>query len=100
METYEQILNDTKDKQGWKWLKEQFLNSLIWFLPHPKFYKKKQELYTLKGFTRGNLNGKAVKKIKLWKNDIKDKMWLVQLLDPKTGKPLADEETFLVRQEK
>merc|ERR1712228_540467 len=31
METYEQILSDTKDKNGWKWLKEQFLNSLIWF---------------------------------------------------------------------
>merc|ERR1712228_854096 len=35
METYEQILSDTKDKKGWKWLKENFLNSLIWFLPHP-----------------------------------------------------------------
>merc|ERR1712228_905559 len=35
METYEQILSDTKDKKGWKWLKEHFLNSLIWFLPHP-----------------------------------------------------------------
>merc|ERR1712228_811365 len=31
METYEKILSDTKDKNGWKWLKEQFLNSLIWF---------------------------------------------------------------------
>merc|ERR1712228_638756 len=36
METYEQILSDTKDKNGWKWLKEQFLNSLIWFLPRPR----------------------------------------------------------------
>merc|ERR1712228_71584 len=35
METYEQILSDTKDKNGWKWLKEQFINSSIWFLPAP-----------------------------------------------------------------
>merc|ERR1712228_387599 len=37
METYEQILSDTKDKNGWKWLKENFSNSLIWFLKHPHF---------------------------------------------------------------
>merc|ERR1712228_543317 len=40
METYEQILSDTKGKNGWKWLKEHFLNSLIWFLPHPIIYKQ------------------------------------------------------------
>merc|ERR1712228_381609 len=29
-----------KNKNGWKWLKEQFLNSLIWFLPHPIIQKR------------------------------------------------------------
>merc|ERR1712113_915446 len=35
MKTFEEILSDTKDKKGWKWLKERFINSLIWYLPHP-----------------------------------------------------------------
>eukprot|EP01083_Nonionella_stella_P039056 106214_1 len=35
MSVYEQILSDTKDKNGWKWLKDQFIPSLIWYLPHP-----------------------------------------------------------------
>ena len=57
METYEQILGDTKDKNGWKWLKEQFLDSLICLLPHPiaqnEEEKKENEVgdemeYTLK----------------------------------------------------
>merc|ERR1712228_189318 len=43
METYQQILSDTKDKNGWKWLKEQFINSLIWFLPHPNAEEEKEE---------------------------------------------------------
>merc|ERR1712228_245612 len=43
METYEQILSDTKDKNGWKWLKEQFLNSLIWFLPYPNIQKDEEK---------------------------------------------------------
>ena len=37
METYEQILSDTSDKKGWKWLRENFLDSLIWFCRHPHF---------------------------------------------------------------
>merc|ERR1712228_938696 len=32
-----------KDKNGWKWLKEQFLNSLIWFLPHPNIQKDEEK---------------------------------------------------------
>ena len=43
METFEQILSDTKDKNGWKWLKEKFLNSLIWFLPHPNIQKDEKK---------------------------------------------------------
>merc|ERR1712228_1095023 len=43
METYEQILSDTKDKNGWKWLKEQFINSLIWFLPYPNIQKDEEK---------------------------------------------------------
>ena len=35
MKTYEEILQDTTDKKGWKWLKENFTNSYIWYLPHP-----------------------------------------------------------------
>eukprot|EP01084_Bolivina_argentea_P011978 22431_1 len=35
MQTYEEILTNTNDKEGWKWLKTYFINSLIWFLPHP-----------------------------------------------------------------
>lgn len=32
---YQEILSNTKDKNGWKWLKEKFIHSLIWYLPHP-----------------------------------------------------------------
>eukprot|EP01083_Nonionella_stella_P280153 952922_1 len=35
MKTYTEILRDTTDKEGWKWLKKHFISSLIWFLPHP-----------------------------------------------------------------
>eukprot|EP01083_Nonionella_stella_P061828 160974_1 len=35
MSVYEEILSNTKDKSGWKWLKEQFIPSLSWYLPHP-----------------------------------------------------------------
>mmetsp|Transcript_38958 Transcript_38958/g.63691 ORF Transcript_38958/g.63691 Transcript_38958/m.63691 type:complete len:1180 (+) Transcript_38958:2-3541(+) len=35
MKTYESILGNTDDKQGWQWLKQYFLPSLIWHLPHP-----------------------------------------------------------------
>merc|ERR1712228_800565 len=58
METYEQILSDTKDKNGWKWLKEQFLNSLIWFLPHPNIQKDEEKAaklvaeYPLRNFVK------------------------------------------------
>ena len=36
MKTFEEILCDTSDKPGWIWLKQYFINSLIWYLPHPK----------------------------------------------------------------
>eukprot|EP01083_Nonionella_stella_P251938 868658_1 len=39
MRVYEQILANTDDKNGWKWLKEQFIPSLIWYLPHPNTMK-------------------------------------------------------------
>eukprot|EP01083_Nonionella_stella_P206941 752229_1 len=35
MSVYEEILSNTKDKNGWKWLKEQFIPSLVWYLPRP-----------------------------------------------------------------
>eukprot|EP01084_Bolivina_argentea_P172655 299073_1 len=35
MKTFESILSNTSDKEGWLWLKKYFINSLIWFLPHP-----------------------------------------------------------------
>eukprot|EP01083_Nonionella_stella_P300256 1024020_1 len=35
MKTYEEILCDTSDVQGWKWMKQYILPSLIWYLPHP-----------------------------------------------------------------
>eukprot|EP01084_Bolivina_argentea_P209838 357363_1 len=37
MKTFEKILSDTSDKKGWDWLKTHFINSLIWFLPHPNY---------------------------------------------------------------
>merc|ERR1712228_99083 len=43
METYKEILSNTEDKKGWKWLKEQFLNSLICFLPHPNTQIEKKK---------------------------------------------------------
>eukprot|EP01084_Bolivina_argentea_P137299 241805_1 len=36
MKTFTAILSNTDDKKGWKWLKRYFINSLIWFLPHPE----------------------------------------------------------------
>eukprot|EP01084_Bolivina_argentea_P279458 477768_1 len=36
METFESILRNTSDKHGWQWLRNYFVNSLIWYLPHPK----------------------------------------------------------------
>eukprot|EP01084_Bolivina_argentea_P163771 284851_1 len=35
MQTFEDIIQDTNDTKGWKWLAANFNNSLIWFLPHP-----------------------------------------------------------------
>eukprot|EP01084_Bolivina_argentea_P040350 74573_1 len=35
MKTFETILADTHNKNGWNWLKRYFINSLIWYLPHP-----------------------------------------------------------------
>ena len=35
MKTYRQILQNTDDKEGWKWLKAYFIKSVIWYLPHP-----------------------------------------------------------------
>eukprot|EP01083_Nonionella_stella_P021371 59278_1 len=43
MSVYEQILSDTNDKKGWKWLKEQFIPSLIWYLPHPNSNNEEEE---------------------------------------------------------
>eukprot|EP01084_Bolivina_argentea_P049558 91136_1 len=40
METFENILGDTNNKSGWSWVKQQFANSLIWFLPHPHNTKR------------------------------------------------------------
>eukprot|EP01083_Nonionella_stella_P251939 868660_1 len=39
MRVYEEILANTKDKNGWEWLKEQFIPSLVWYLPHPNSNK-------------------------------------------------------------
>ena len=39
MMTYEAILKNTSDKSGWEWLKKYFINSLIWYLPHPNATK-------------------------------------------------------------
>eukprot|EP01083_Nonionella_stella_P218413 783240_1 len=35
MASFEAIISDTSDKKGWQWLKSYFVNSLIWYLPHP-----------------------------------------------------------------
>eukprot|EP01083_Nonionella_stella_P114421 338329_1 len=43
MSVYEEILANTSDKNGWKWLKEQFIPSLIWYLPHPYSYHEAKE---------------------------------------------------------
>eukprot|EP01083_Nonionella_stella_P283184 963746_1 len=40
---YEGILSNTEDKNGWKWLKEQFIPSLIWYLPHPNNNKEAED---------------------------------------------------------
>eukprot|EP01083_Nonionella_stella_P000963 2774_1 len=35
MKAFEQILCNTDDADGWKWLKEYLIPSYIWYLPHP-----------------------------------------------------------------
>eukprot|EP01084_Bolivina_argentea_P320506 556118_1 len=44
MATFEAILFDTSDKNGWKWIKTYFINSLIWYLPHPNPNKINQQM--------------------------------------------------------
>eukprot|EP01083_Nonionella_stella_P021372 59280_1 len=44
MSVYEQILSNTKDNNGWAWLKEQFIPSLIWYLPHPNSNEAKEKV--------------------------------------------------------
>eukprot|EP01083_Nonionella_stella_P057942 151906_1 len=41
MATYTEILCNTNDKAGWKWLRKYFVDSLIWYLPHPNSTKQK-----------------------------------------------------------
>eukprot|EP01084_Bolivina_argentea_P101972 182749_1 len=36
MRLYENILQNTEEKEKWDWLKKYFLSSLVWFRPHPK----------------------------------------------------------------
>ena len=43
MKIYEEILSNTSDKKGWKWLKTYILPSLIWYLPHPNNNKSEKE---------------------------------------------------------
>eukprot|EP01083_Nonionella_stella_P079284 217412_1 len=40
MKMYENIPTNTDDTEGWKWLKTSFINSLIWYLPHPVHAKE------------------------------------------------------------
>eukprot|EP01084_Bolivina_argentea_P121794 215851_1 len=35
MTVYEEILENTDDNDGWKWLKRKFIPSLIWYSAHP-----------------------------------------------------------------
>eukprot|EP01084_Bolivina_argentea_P312516 541051_1 len=35
MTVYEEILQNTDDNDGWKWLKRKFIPSLIWYSAHP-----------------------------------------------------------------
>eukprot|EP01083_Nonionella_stella_P239770 838871_1 len=35
MTTYENCAMQLDDKAGWEWLRNYFIDSLIWFLPHP-----------------------------------------------------------------
>eukprot|EP01083_Nonionella_stella_P011553 32790_1 len=35
MTVYEEILQNTDDNHGWKWLKRKFIPSLIWYSAHP-----------------------------------------------------------------
>eukprot|EP01083_Nonionella_stella_P288116 980593_1 len=43
MTTYTEILCNTEDKAGWKWLRKYFVDSLIWYLPHPKSTTQKHQ---------------------------------------------------------
>merc|ERR1712228_533883 len=83
METYEQILNDTKDKNGWKWLKEQFLNSLIWFLPHPNSQKdeeKENENDEMEGALKKTLFYELLKRVRV-QNKKQSKLLLKDKID-------------------
>eukprot|EP01084_Bolivina_argentea_P062674 114628_1 len=43
MKTYQEILENTSDKQGWSWIKSNFITSLIWYLPHPNNDEKQED---------------------------------------------------------
>eukprot|EP01084_Bolivina_argentea_P109279 195320_1 len=43
MKTFTEIIQNTSDKNGWDWLKSFFVNSLIWYLPHPDTYDHSNE---------------------------------------------------------
>ena len=64
MKTYEKILANTSDTNGWKWLKTHFINSLIWYLPHPVNNKNDDELD--KDDDNANDHEKVLKKTLFW----------------------------------
>merc|ERR1712228_635329 len=83
MKTYEKILSDTKDKNGWKWLKEQFINSLIWFLPHPNTQKdeeKDDENDEMEGALKKTLFYELLKRVRV-QNKKQSKLLLKDKID-------------------
>eukprot|EP01084_Bolivina_argentea_P287027 492466_1 len=43
MKAYEEILSNTHDRDGWKWLRKHFIPSYIWYLPHPHIEQKSSD---------------------------------------------------------
>merc|ERR1719242_332775 len=69
MSTFGAILTDTKDKEGWAWLKEKFASSLIWFLPHPNNEsnedEKEDEMDEMESSLKRTLFWELLKRVRL-----------------------------------
>eukprot|EP01083_Nonionella_stella_P011554 32791_1 len=80
MTVYEEILQNTDDNHGWKWLKRKFIPSLIWYSAHPVNTAEIKDYYEVIWFetdkiTKSNkITGEFKKLGSFYEKDADDKM--------------------------